>query len=195
MADTPKPVSDEKIVFQGNIIEVIQQDHDVGGEKIVTFEKARRAPGTRLIFVKDKKVLLTKEYRSELKDYDYRLPGGKVFNKLTDYNEFLKTGKDIIVLAKEGAMLEASEEVGLLVDEENLELFHTSICGATVDWTLYYFVIKNFTEDETGQSLEHGENIEPVWMSFDDAKENCISGKMQEDRSVGVLLRFLSKQK
>jgi len=195
MANKPIPVEDEKIAFQGNIIEIVQQDHDVGGGKIVTFEKARRAPGTRLIFIKDGKVLLTKEHRIELDELDYRLPGGKVFNRLTEYNDFLSTGEDILIPAKKGAILEASEEVGILVEEDDLELFHTSICGATVDWTLFYFVARNFREDETGQTLEHGENIQPVWVTFDEAREICLSGKMQEDRSVGVLLRFLETER
>ncbi len=43
------------------------------------FETAVRSPGVRLIIVKDNQMLITKEFRGELDDYDYRLPGGKVF--------------------------------------------------------------------------------------------------------------------
>ncbi|MEI8091899.1 MAG: hypothetical protein WCG98_06930 [bacterium] len=31
--------------------------------------------------------MLTKEFRKELDDFDYRLPGGKVFDTLNEYNE------------------------------------------------------------------------------------------------------------
>lgn len=57
------------------------------GDKKTLFEKARRAPGVRLIIVKEDKILLTREYRDEIKSFDYRLPGGKVFDKLSDYQK------------------------------------------------------------------------------------------------------------
>jgi len=33
------------------------------------------------------KILLSREYRSELDRYDYRLPGGKVFDTLAEYHD------------------------------------------------------------------------------------------------------------
>lgn len=80
--------SQEKIVYQGKIIEVVQQTRKTGDtEKL--FEFARRSPGTRLIVRSGDKVLLTKEYRTETGNWDYRLPGGKVFDTLEEYNRFL----------------------------------------------------------------------------------------------------------
>lgn len=67
---------------------------------VKTFEKARRAPGTRLIIpVGEDSILLTKEYRQEVDGYDFRLPGGKVFDSLEEYNSFLQSDEDIIVPA------------------------------------------------------------------------------------------------
>jgi len=57
-----------------------------GGDKEVVFETARRAPGVRLIIVRDGQMLITREFRNELDDYDYRLPGGKVFDTLDEYS-------------------------------------------------------------------------------------------------------------
>ena len=167
------------ILFQGKIIEVVQE-----GKR----EYARRSPGTRLLIIKDKKILLTKEFREEVKGYDYRLPGGKVFDTLVTYNKFIETGNNVLPIAMEAAKKEAREEVGIVPTET--KHIYTSVCGATVVWDLFYFVVSKFEELPT-QSLEDGEDISPEWFTFEEAKQMALSGKMSEDRSVAVLLRFL----
>lgn len=141
------------------------------------------------MIVKDGKILLTKEFREEVKDYDYRLPGGKVFDTLVEYNKFVDSGIDILPVAQEAAKKEAREEVGLVPSE--IKHIYTSVCGATVVWDLYYFEVSKFEELPT-QSLEDGEDIKPDWYTFDVAKQMAFSGKMSEDRSVAVLLRYLA---
>ena len=74
---------DEVITYKGKIFEIVNTQM-VKGDKTVTFEKARRAPGVRVIIANTKKqqLLLSREYRYELERDDYRLPGGKVFDTL-----------------------------------------------------------------------------------------------------------------
>ena len=79
----------ETIVFQGKIIEVVQQLVKIG-DKELTWEIARRSPGVRMIICDGDKILLTKEFRRELDMIDYRLPGGKVCDTLVEYNEHRK---------------------------------------------------------------------------------------------------------
>ncbi len=177
-----------EIVYQGKMIEVIQQKVSFG-EVEKTFEFARRAPGVRMLVISpEKKVLITKEYRREVDGWDYRLPGGKVFDSLVEYNEFLESGKDILRAAESAAIKEAKEEAGMEVI--NLKHMATSHCGATVEWNLYYFLVTKF-EDLGEQDLELGEDIELTWQSFDEVKKLCLSGAIQEDRTVAVLLRYL----
>lgn len=187
-----EPIGPEEIVYQGKIIEVVQQRMKTG-EKEQVFEFARRSPGTRLIIVTpEKKVLLTKEYRHEARGFDLRLPGGKVFDTLQEYNDFLKSGADIASVAAEAAKKEAREEVGIEVEE--IQYHYTSKeASATLMYDLLYFVITRFRKLPDGQSLEHGEEgIELVEVNFDEARQICLDGRMQEDRSVAVLIRFLS---
>lgn len=187
----PTPSGPEEIVYQGKLIEVVHQKMKVG-DKEFTMEIARRAPGVRLIIISpDKKVLLAKEYRMEIKEWDTRLPGGKVFDSLKEYNEFLKTEKDIINQAKEAAKKETREEVGLEADEINF--FATSHCGVSIIWDLHFFVVTKYHETSVGQTLELGENIELTWVDFDTAKQMCFDGTVQEGRSAAILLRYLSK--
>jgi len=177
----------EKITHRGNIIEVVQKEVNLDG-KIKTFEYARRSPGVRLIVPQDNKILLTKEFRHELKTYDYRLPGGKVFDSLNEYNNALEQSADILDNAKLAAIKEAKEEVG--IDIKDLSFFHRSICGATIIWDLYYFIVKK--ADRTVQELEVGEDIKTELFERDEVQEMCLDGRISEERSALILLKFLN---
>jgi hypothetical protein len=179
----------ETITHQGKIVEVVQFEVEVEPGKFKTFEKARRAPGTRLIIPTTIGVLLTKEYRHETNGYDYRLPGGKVFDTLDEYNAFLATGDDILVPATAKAKAEAKEEAGVVTDD--LKHFHTSVCGATVDWDLYYFVVGDHTRED--QATEQGEDIEVMEVDRQEAEAMCLDGRISEERSALVLLRYLKE--
>lgn len=187
----PVPKGAERLKFKGNIVAVFTQVMSIGG-KLVTFERASRAPGVRLIILNGDKILLTKEYRSEHGTSDYRLPGGKVFDKLEEYLGSLDAGKDLTEIAKLAAIKEAREETGLAIKSPSL--FHLSKCGATVDWDLYYFVCEATSTKSKKQKLELGEDISIGWYDFVTAEKIALSGEMKEDRSIGVLLRFLKSK-
>src|ERR1043166_10131138 len=144
----------EKITYHGKMIEVVEAPVTMSGVT-KTFEYARRSPGVRLIIPRDGSVLISKEFRHELNGYDYRLPGGKVYDTLVEYNDALSSGADIAVAAQAAAVKEAQEEVGVGVEEA--QIFHRSVCGASVVWDLYYFVVSRFSEGE--RHAEAGEDI------------------------------------
>ena len=175
----------EKIVYRGKIFEIVKQPMKAGGKKIV-FEMARRSPGVRLIIVKDDKMLITREFRTELDTYDYRLPGGKVFDTLKKYDEHL--GEDILPFAIEAAKRECKEEVGLIAND--VEYFVTAKAGATVVWDLIYFTVDEFVNNKAGQELEAGEVIDVEWRTFNEVKELIKAGSFSEDRSAGVLFKY-----
>jgi 8-oxo-dGTP pyrophosphatase MutT (NUDIX family) len=91
--------------------------------------------------------------------------------------------------AQQSAKREAKEETGLL--PTSLRHLTTSKAGATVEWDLYYFIVENFTENQDGQELEEGEDITIERKTRDEVKELCLRGEIREERSVGVLLKFL----
>lgn len=184
--------SSERTVFRGRLHAVVELDMR-NNERTVTFERVRRAPGTRLLIVSPQRtLLLTREYRYETGDWDMRLPGGKVFDRLTDYEECLASGEDIVAVASEAARREAREEAG--VAAQSLELFHRSPCGATVEWDLFYFVVHNYEALEEGQQLEDDEHITLRWYPLEEVRALCLNGSIGEDRSVGVLLRWLAQE-
>ncbi len=181
------PSGNERIVFESKFFEIAVQPMKIGA-KIVEFEFLRRSPGVRLLIIKDNKMLLNREFRSELNSYDYRLPGGKVFDTLKEYKNTLKKENDILKHAIKAAKKECEEETGLIVNK--LYPLKTSHCGATVVWDLLYFVVDDFKDSAAGQKLEAGEVIENEWKTFEEVKNMCLNGKIKEDRSVGVLLQF-----
>ncbi len=177
----------EEIKYSGKMIEIIEQIQVVEGKE-KKFEFARRAPGTRLIIeTTDGKLLLTKEFRYELEDFDYRLPGGKVFDLLTDYNEALASKRDLSVDIEKAALKEAKEEVG--IEKSDIQKFSVSKCGATVEWDLHYFILKNIARGE--QNLEHGETIEVIEVEKEEAEKMCLDGRISEERSAMNLLKYL----
>lgn len=177
-----------EIVFRGKIFEVEQTTKPDGR----VFELARRAPGVRLIVADrpNQKLLLTREFRSELNDWDYRLPGGKVFDTLDEYDTFRESGADILRAAESKAVGEGAEEAGLVIT--GLKLFKKSTLGATVEWDLFVFEVTEYRASPDGQRLERGEQIEAgSWFTYDQARKMILDGKMQEERIALILLQWL----
>lgn len=188
------PVGPERIVFSSKHFQVIHQDMETQGT-ISLFEWVRRTPGVRSIVIsKENKILLTQEYRQELKRIDFRLPGGKVFDSEEEYRKFLTSGKPIDDFAKKAAIKEVQDEAG--INPLKIEYFQTSICGTTVMWDLIYFIVTDYEIHKPGQNFDAGEDIKISWHSFDEIKQMCIDERISEDRSVAMLLRFiLSREK
>ncbi|MEK7479745.1 MAG: hypothetical protein AAB665_00485 [Patescibacteria group bacterium] len=103
---------------------------------------------------------------------------------------FIQTGKDIKAEAERAALKEAREEVGVIA--EKAELFAISKCGATVEWDLYYFIVNEYTQANE-QALEEGERIVVVPTTIEDARAMCLDGRIQEERSALMLLRYLNR--
>ena len=123
------------VTYNGRIIQVVEKETETSSGKIKVFERARRAPGVRLLIENEKKeLLLNKEFRYELWEYDWRLPGGKVFDDLVSYVSFLDTWKDMLEAVKDAAKREWKEEAG--VEAKIIEYYSKEICGATMEWDL-----------------------------------------------------------
>ena len=188
-----KPLGSPKVVYQWNIVQLVEQDMQKW-KKIKTFEYAERAPGVRILVVNDTwKICLTRERRTELSEgkwwWDYRLPGGKVFDKLKKYNTFRKDEGDILEIAKNAVQRELEEETWLT--PLSIKHLHTSPCGATMRWDLYYFLVEKFKQHPDGQNLGFSENIEVFWFTKEEVKEKCLNKSISEDRTVAVLLRYI----
>ncbi len=179
-----------KKVFEGKIFEIVNFENN--GR---TFEVARRSPGVRLL-IEEKKdedifLIMTKEKRREIDGFDFRLPGGKVFDNLKEFQDINE--KDILKHALLAAKKEGKEEAGL--DKGDFELLEVSKAGSSVEWDLYYFKINNpeiskqdLKEDEVG-------NIIIVKLTPKEIFEKLKNKEIQENRSADVLWRWLATNK
>lgn len=173
--------SPERRVFAGKLGEVVHLTQPDGR----VFELFRRPPGVRMVFVRDGHVLLTEEHRSEVDGLDLRLPGGKVFDDLESYAQARQSG-GIEAAAHRAVRREALEEVGLVVSEA--ELVTVARAGATVEWDLYYYVVRDFATAPDGPQPEEGEQITTRWFRAAEVLDVVRAGRVSEWRSVGVLL-------
>lgn len=180
-----------EVVYKGKMFEVVHFE----GKSNMKFEVAVRAPGTRLIIetIKEgqKALLMTKEIRREADGYDYRLPGGKVFDSLEEFDLSRKNNDDILSKAENAARKEGREEAG--VRGGDYQFICTAKAGASVEWDLYYFLVKNaeFGEQEL-EEYEKGE-IETVVLSAKEIYTKLVSREVQEGRSADILWWWLSK--
>jgi len=186
------PNGDPKIAYEGRLGAIVEFPVLIDqGEGYVekTYEHFVRPPGTRIIAVRDGKIYLQKEYRSETKTFDWRLPGGKVIDTFEEYKQHL--GKDIPmeIIIKAGSR-ELLEEAKLAA--EGMKLFKKSSCGASVEWDLYYIVAEGI-EDASHAHDEGEEIVEGKWCAPDEILAMCASGEIGEDRTVSALYQYIQK--
>lgn len=182
----------EKIIWRGKIGGVIEYTPENQPNK--RFERFARPPGTRTIIISPKnKILLTKEFRQERGIYDYRLPGGKVFDTFDSWREALEKEVDMFGTATRGAKKEVKEEAAIeALDLKIYKLVGTG--GPTVEWDLYYLTVEQF-KILSGQLLEEGEDITFEWYPIGDVIEKCFTGEIDEARTAAVILQFLYSKK
>lgn len=185
----------EKILFTEGIFEFVTEEKNYvieGKERKIKRQFVRRPPGIRAIIINDKdEILLSKEYRYELETFDYRLPGGKVFDDLKDYKKSIQEDNVLENVYKTVAK-EVKEEVGILI--KNPTLYTVSHAGNSVVWDLYYFTINDFEIVNNGQELEENEIINGfVWKSKEEILRMCIDKQIHEERTIGVLLSYILK--
>ncbi len=180
------------VVYHGKMFEIITWE----GKPGVQFEAAARSPGVRLLIECEKDgqnaLLLSKEVRREATGVDYRLPGGKVFDRLEEFNEWRRQNKDMAPAAEAAAIKEAKEEAG--ARGGTLTLLGVAKAGASVEWDLYYFLLSG--SDIGEQELEESEQGDIVGLEKVTASElfaKLSAGEVQEGRSAAVLWRWLAQ--
>ncbi len=180
-----------EIAYRGKMFEIVTWE----GKPGVKFEAAARAPGVRLIIETEKNgmkaLLMTKEIRREAGGFDFRLPGGKVFDSLNELDQHRESGNDISPIAETAAKKEGKEEAGISGGEYTpIEI---SKAGASVEWDLHYFVVKNSEIGE--QELEEHEqgDIETVILSAEEIFYKLSQREIKEGRSADILWSWLQK--
>lgn len=180
-----------QVVYRGRMFEIVEWE----GKPGVRFEAAVRAPGVRLLIETEKDgkkaLLMTREVRREAGGFDYRLPGGKVFDSLDELDAYREGGSDIAPLAHAAAEKEGKQEAGIVGGEYSQA--EVSKAGASVEWDLHYFTVKNAAVGK--QELEESEkgDIETVVLSGEEIFEKLTKGEIKEGRSAEKLWLWLAR--
>lgn len=186
------PNGEPVIVSEGKIGALVQYPVlvDMGkGYVEKMFEKFVRPPGTRILAVQENKIYLQKEARLENDGaFDWRLPGGKVFDRFPEYKAYMFTEvpEEQVVAAAQKELAEEADLAG-----QDWRMLDKKTCGSTVQWDLYYLEATKLSE----VSHEHneGEQIEDgAWKSFAEVEQMCKSGEIGEGRTVSVLLQYIN---
>lgn len=196
MKEIIKPIGDIKEHYKGRILRIITRLMKLPTGKEVAFEYAERPPGSRVIVINSEQhILLTKEWREEHSSWDYRLPGGKVFDTIESYLKYRDDDMEIKKESLKAAKKELLEEAGLNFPESAFNFIYRSVCGATIIWDLYYYKVEVEGKLPVLNEIltSEGENTIPTWVSMEDLKNICMDGAIKEDRSLAVLFKFIIK--
>ncbi len=164
---------------------------------IKNFQRVERSPGVRTMITCGEEILVTREWREEIGGWDYRLPGGKMFETIASYKQFLQEHGETLLptRAQETAAREVQEETGITLFPSDLSMAQLSKCGSVISWDLYYFQVEIQKQDVAPSvTSSESEIVENVWVSRDDALKLCLQGVVSEDRTSSFLLKFLYRQ-
>lgn len=185
-----------RTVAQTRLFQIVDHDVIFSDGTIKTFQYVERSPGARTLITDGQSLLLIKEWRQEEGCWDYRLPGGKLFETSKEYKSYKESpGADVKTIALAAARKEVYEECGLDLKGSRLTMDHLSRCGGVIEWDLYYFTARvkekpKFCEKNITSEQEH---ICPEWLPFNQVRQLCLDGVIHEDRTVGFLLKFIIK--
>jgi ADP-ribose pyrophosphatase len=162
-------MSSPTIVFKGKYFRIYHETVALNGTQ-TTFEYVSRTDGARIIAANLGAILLTKEYRHELQDVDWRLPGGKV-----------DEGETPEVAARR----ELREETGY--DAGSLKALWSTTPDSTVRYRRHFFLATDLAEGPTAH--EAGETIENHWVPLETACTMALDGEVREEISALSILR------
>ena len=192
------PNGDPEIEYEARIGAIVKfpvlEDRGEGYVKPLDFEKYVRAPGSRIIAIRDNSIYMQKEMRTEAGyKYDWRLPGGKIIDSFSEFKQYLnKELPDNLVI--EAARKELREEASF--DAKSMKIFAKKVCGTTVEWDLYYLVAEDLDEVSLDYAHDEGEEFEQSkWIPFSEIKIMCEKGEIGEGRTVAALVQFLASRK
>jgi ADP-ribose pyrophosphatase len=191
-----RDLGNHRIQYSSRLFNIINHEVLFSDGIIKTFEYTERSPGVRTLINDGSHILVTKEWREEIGGWDIRIPGGKLFENIQEYNNYLLKQPDkesLIQKAKITAQKETLEEVGLNLNTQEFDFLHISKCGSVIHWDLYYFSISVERQTSRPRSIVSLENemIINEWLSFKEVKALCHSGQISEDRTSNVLLKFI----
>ena len=166
------PAESIEEVFRGRNFSVRQERVELAGGRVEVHEHVWRTDGARIVAIDERdRVLLTHEFRHELGERDWRIPGGKI-----DPGES----------PEEAARREFREEAGFAA--KTMRFLWPTTPDSTVRYRRFFFLASEL--EEVGAEHEAGEDLTIHWVDLDEACEKALRGEIREEISALALLRI-----
>lgn len=164
-------------IYQGKILNLRKDDALLPDGRPCVREIIEHSGGACVLYVKDEKVLLVKQFRYAYGESLYELPAGK-----------LEKGED----PKVTALRELEEETGIkATDAERLFTVYP-----TPGYTNEKIYIYEVTDGESGEArLDDGEFLDAVFLPLDEVKEMIKAGEIKDAKTLIALQAYFLKNK
>ena len=164
-------------IFKGKILTLRHDDAELPDGKPCQREFVEHGGGACVLFVKDGKVLLVRQYRYPYAESIYEIPAGK----LDKGEEPIKT-----------AIRELEEEGGLIAEELKLLYVMYPSPGYTNE---KIYIYQALSAKETTAHLDEGEYLDVEYVPLERAREMLLKGEIKDAKTIIALQAyFLSLQ-
>lgn len=164
-------------VYDGKILRLEVDEVELPDGKTSKRECVRHGGGACVLYVKEGKILLVKQFRYLYGKEIYEIPAGK-----------LEKGED----PKITALRELEEEAGLVSDDAELYLKLFPTPGYT-DEIIYVYKIENAKEGK--KHPDEGEFVNALFMPLDEVIKRIESGEICDAKTVSAIYKHLSQIK
>lgn len=159
-------------IFKGKILNLRCDDAELPDGKPCTREFIEHGGGACVLYVKDGKVLLVRQYRYPYAESIYEIPAGK----LDKGEEPIKT-----------AIRELEEEGGLVADELKLLYVMYPSPGYTNE---KIYIYQALSARETAARLDEGEYLDAEYIPLEKVKEMLANGEIKDAKTIIALQAY-----
>ena len=160
-------------IFKGKILNLRCDDAELPDGKPCSREFIEHGGGACVLYVKDGKVLLVRQYRYPYAESIYEIPAGK----LDKGEEPIKT-----------AIRELEEEGGLVADELKLLYVMYPSPGYTNE---KIYIYQALSAHETEARLDEGEYLDAEYVDLERVKEMLANGEICDGTTIIALQAYL----
>ncbi len=167
----------ENLLYQGKILDLYRNEVLLPGGKEGIREVVRHPGGACVLYVKDGKVALVRQFRYPYGEELLEIPAGK-----------LKRGED----PRLAAARELEEETGVLSEDLTL-LFTLYPSPGYSDEKIYVFEAEQGREGE--QHLDEDEFLSVCYLPVEEAVSMIASGGIRDAKTIAALLFYTAREK
>lgn len=160
-------------IYEGKILKLRRDDAQLPDGRPCVREIIEHSGGACVLYIKENKVLLVRQYRYAYGESLYELPAGK-----------LEAGED----PKQAALRELKEEAGVLADDLKLLYIMYPTPGYTNEKIYIYQAVSG---KETASAPDEDEFLDVEYLPLDRVREMLERGELRDGKTIVALQAYL----